>query len=166
MTAKMVEEQVIGNNGGNSGILGTTVDQITSSQRVSETDPARFGMVPEDLTPAANRAADTYYFPSEAGLSMLGFKSLSLAGTLMDGGGVASVLTCEMRNIVTGLWIPVTIGIDTVTGAPSASLSSTTTPGTLFNWQFDDFNGMYFRFKEIVQDATNADELTLFRTPI
>jgi hypothetical protein len=145
---------------------GVGVDTITESQRVTETDPARFGQVPEDISPADNLAAATYYYPSSDGLSMLGFKSMSLSGVLVHVGTTASVLTCEMRNHESGTWIPVAIGVDTVTAAAAASLSSATTPGTSFNWQFDDFNGMFFRFKLVVTETTNSNELMLQRTPI
>jgi hypothetical protein len=96
---------------------------------------------------------------------MLGYKSMSLSGELTDGGGTANVLTCEMRNTSTGTWIPVAIGVDTVAGSAAASISSAAS-GTLFNWQFDDFNGMYFRFKMVVNDTTNTNELMLHRTPV
>jgi hypothetical protein len=144
---------------------GVGVDIITESQRVTETDPARFGQVPEDISPADNLTTNPSYFPSEDGLSMLGFKSMSLSGVLTDGGGTANVLTCEMRNHESGTWIPVAIGVDTVTAAAAASLSSSAA-GTSFNWQFDDFNGMFFRFKLVVNDTTNSNELMLQRTPI
>jgi hypothetical protein len=146
-------------------LRGASASTTTDSLRVTETDPARFGQVAEDISPAANLLVDTY-FPSADGISMLGFKSMSLSGALVDGGGTANVLTCEMRNHENGTWIPVTIGVETVTGAAAGSISSATTPGTLFNWQFDDTNNMFFRFKLTVNDTTNTNELMLHRTPI
>jgi hypothetical protein len=166
MTAARVSEQIIGNGGGDSGALGGAVNQTTDSLNVTETDPARFGQVAEDISPADNLAANTYYYPSADGISMLGFKSMSLSGVLVHTGTTPSVLTCEMRNHENGTWIPVNIGVETVTGAAATSISSATTPGTSYNWQFDDTNNMFFRFKLVVTETTNTNELMLHRTPV
>ena len=144
---------------------GVGVSESSQAQRTEEISPIHFGMVSEDISPADNITTSPSYFPSEDGLSMLGFKSMSLSGVLTDGGGTANVLTCEMRNLNTGTWITVGIGVDTVTAAAAASLSSSAA-GTSFNWQFDDFNGGYFRFKMVVNDTTNSNELMLHRTPV
>ena len=162
MTASVTEEQVIGNNGGNSGILGSTVDPITSSQRVTETDPARFGMISESLG-SDNLAVDTHYLPSPAGLSMLGFKSVCFAGKLVTT-GTTSTLTLEVRNTETGTWLTIANGYDAVAAAISASITNALTAG--FSWEFDDLNKGFFRLKLVIDNATNTNEIDMQRTPI
>ena len=103
-----------------------------------------------------NLAAGTAYFPSADGMSMDGFRHLSLSGTLIDANNTTtlSVEVTNDPNTSTADWTPVS-GFDWVSGSYKNEIKATSTT-VLFALAFESLVFSNVRVKIVTGDATNT----------
>jgi len=84
-------------------------DKATDTSKVGVTNPNGLQVIEESLVDDTNIAATTHYYPSSTGMTMLGFKDLSISGKLIAAGGETNTMTVEVTNDedTGGDWIPV-----------------------------------------------------------
>lgn len=133
-------------------------DLSTNSQMASVLNPDSEKYVQDSLLDTTNVAAATNYYPSATGMSMDGFKDLSLTGKFIDANGTIT-LTIEATNdedTTNADWKDITTSfIDSNTGILTVAV--TITNGTLiFALEKSNFNFSYFRVKMINGGATNT----------
>lgn len=73
-------------------------DQGTDVLKVMEQSPDRVSFVLDSLVDTTNVAAATGYYPSTTGMSMDGFKNLSLTGKIIEGDAVLDSIELEVTN--------------------------------------------------------------------
>ena len=134
-------------------------DVSTDTIKVIDQSPDRASYVQDSLIDTTNVAAATGYYPSDTGMSMDGFKDMSLTGKLIEGDAVTDTISVEATNdedTTNADWIQV-YGLRTDTNASSNLITTAGVAGTYtFAWDFDNFNYSYFRVKLITADSTNT----------
>jgi len=135
-------------------------DPTTDVTKIINQSPDRASYVLDSLLDTTNIAAATNYYPSATGMSMDGFKDLSLTGKLIDADGTMT-LTIEATNdedTTNADWIDASLTFkDVKTGINviAAALTLTNTTLTL-GLETDNFNFSYFRVKLVNDGATNT----------
>ncbi len=139
-----------------------TVSKSTDSQRTEEISPLNQQVVEESLVDTTNVAVATNYYPSADGISMLGYKSLSLSGKFIDADGTMT-LNLEVTNDEDATasnrdWISAGLSsIDQKTGIQTIAAALTVTNGTLtFGIKWADLNFKYARVIMVNDGATNT----------
>ena len=135
--------------------------------KVVNQSPDRLAYVADSLLDTTNVAAATNYYPASTGMSMDGFKDLSLSGKFIDADGTMT-MTIEATNdedTINADWIDVTkTFFNDNTGVIYASASVTVTNGTVtFAISKEDLNYSYFRVKMVNDGATNTGIIKLRR---
>jgi len=124
--------------------------------KVVNQSPDRLAYVQDSLYDSTNLAAADNYFPSSTGLSMDGYRDLSLTGKFIDADGTVT-LTVEALNdedATSGDWQQI-YGYDAKNNIVANSW--TITNGTLnFAIDFDNLNYSTVRFKVVNSGATNT----------
>jgi len=140
-----------------AGSDGTNPQPITINSSGEMTTAASPRSAYEASLGSDNLTVDTHYLPSASGFLMDGYTDISLAG-VMTTSGAASTLTVEVRNSLTGTWIDITpTGYELGTNSVGA-VSITDATGN-FCLNFDNLNVSLIRFKLIIDNATNTNEL-------
>lgn len=138
-------------------------DSTTDTQKTSEQSPLSQGYVADSLLDTTNIAAATNYYPASTGMSMDGYKDMSLSGKFIDADGTMT-LTVEAMNdedTTNGDWVQV-YGYDSKNNTTVNSLSVTNSTLT-YTWDFDNFNYSYFRVKMVNDGATNTGIIKMRR---
>ncbi len=103
------------------------------------------------LVDTVDVAAATNYYPSSAGLSMEGYKNLSIQG--MTSGGVTTTIEVTNDTAAVPDWVDITLSAyNIVTNAVGAA----SFVDTNFLLDFEALNVKAFRIKSVTSDATNA----------
>ena len=130
-----------------------TAGYIWSTQKIgtTESNPLSEQAVPEELVDTTNLTADTYYYPSEDGMSMDGYNDLSIQGVIS--GGVTATVEATIDDAGTPDWVDITpAGYELITNASgNASFVDTS-----FLLDFGNLNVSKVRVKSVTSDATNA----------
>jgi hypothetical protein len=134
-------------------------DPTTDVLKIVNQSPDRASYVQDSLVDTTNITAGTIYYPSSTGMSMDGFKDLSLTGKLIEGDAVLDTIAVEVTNDedpATADWITV-YWFNPNTNAMQNLITTASVAGTyLFTMDFDNFNYSYFRVKVILADSTNT----------
>lgn len=131
-------------------------DLSTDTDKITEQAALNTKYQQDSIVDTTNVAAATNYYPSSTGMSMDGFKDMSLTGTLIDADGTMT-LTVEASNdedTTNANWIQV-YGYDCLNNAMVNSW--TITNGTLtFAIDFESFNFSNFRIVMVNNGASNT----------
>jgi hypothetical protein len=130
-------------------------DPSTDTEKVTEQSPLSEKYVQDSIVDATNTAAATTYFPSSTGMSMDGFKDMSITGIFTSTGILT--FTVEVTNdedTTNANWIQI-YAFDTKNNAAVNSLAINNATAT-FAWDFDDFNYSNFRLKVVDASSTNT----------
>lgn len=131
-------------------------DLSTNSQMSSVLNPDSEKYVQDSLVDTTNLAAATEYYPSAIGMSMDGFKDLSLTGKFIDADGTIT-MTIEATNdedSTNADWVQI-YGFDSNGNAMVNTI--TVTNGTVtYALDFDNLNYSLFRIKLVTSGATNT----------
>jgi len=130
------------------------------------------------LAEAVNMAANTYYYPAEAGQLQNPYKNVSLNGAITCGADNTAVVTLEGTNDEDATpanrkWAPLQ-GYSHGTYSPNsiiAALTCAVSTTILFAWDLDNLNYKYFRVKLVLANPgpgalSNDVNLKLRRTSI
>lgn len=135
------------------------IDQSLDIMKVINQSPDRGSYVQDSLVDTTNVAAGTGYYPSTTGMSMDGFKDLSITGKLIEGDAVTDTLEIQATNdedTTNADWVSI-YGFRSDTNVTSNIITTGGVAGTyLFAWDFDNFNYSYFRVKYVMADSTNT----------
>jgi len=135
------------------------IDYSMDVMKVINQSPDRGSYVQDSLVDTTNIAAGTGYFPSATGMSMDGFKDLSITGKLIEGDAVTDTLEVQVTNdedTTNADWVSV-YGLRVDTNTLSNLITTGGVAGTyLFAWDFDNLNYSYFRVKYVLADSTNT----------
>lgn len=144
----------------NNGSLKTQSDAFdsgTSADKASLIRDISDQYVPETLIDTTNVGAATNYYPSSAGLSMDGYKNLSIQG--LTSGGVTTTIEVTNDDAASPDWFDITPSIyDWVSAAYAASYVDVNLLMFLEN-----LNAKNVRIKSITSDATNAVQYNIRR---
>lgn len=138
-------------------------DDTSDSIKVLEQSPDRNASVVNSLLDTTNIAATTNYYPAATGMSMDGYKDLSLTGKFVDADGTMT-LTIEVTNdedTTNGDWIQI-YGFDIKNNIMANSWAVTNNTLT-FAILFDNLNYSYFRIKMVNDGATNTGIIKIKR---
>lgn len=140
-----------------------TYDSSLDVAKVINQSPDRLSYVADSILDTTNIAAATNYYPSSTGMSMDGYKDMSLTGKFIDADGTMT-LTVEVTNdedTTNGDWIQI-YGYDSKNNTTANSWSVTN--GTLtFAVDFDNLNYSYYRIKMVNDGATNTGIIKMRR---
>lgn len=135
-------------------------DPSTGTYKVIDQSPDRANYVQDSLLDTTNVAAATGYYPSATGMSMDGFKDLSISGYIIQGDAVTDTIEVQVTNdedpTDTTAWIT------TYAYSPKTdtNINIVTTGGVAGTYQFlldfDNLNYTYFRIKLVTGDSTNT----------
>jgi len=131
-------------------------DKTTDTTKTVNQSPDRASYVQDSLLDTTNVTAATNYYPSTLGMSMDGFKDLSLTGKFIDADNTTT-MTVEATNdedATNADWVQV-YGFDTKGNAMTNSVVAASTT-TTFAWDFDNLNYSLFRVKVVNGDNTNT----------
>jgi len=141
-------------------------DSTLDVNKSVEQSPLNQQYVADSLLDTTNIAAATNYYPSSTGMSMDGYKNMSLSGKFIDADGTMT-LTVEAMNdedTTNGDWVQV-YGYDTKNNVVATSW--TVTNGTLtFAVDFDNLNYSYYRIKMVNDGATNTGIIKMRRSAL
>lgn len=129
--------------------------------------PDRLAYVADSLLDTTNIAAATNYYPSSTGMSMDGYKDLSLSGKLIDADGTMT-MSIEVTNdedTTNADWIDASLtAIDVKTGINVIAAALTLTNATLtFGLLLKGLNFSNFRIKMVNDGATNTGIIKIRR---
>jgi hypothetical protein len=136
-----------------------SIDKTLDVTKVIDQSPNRSAYVQDSLVDTTNVAAATVYYPSALGMSMDGYKDLSLSWKIIEGDAVTDTIEIQFTNDED------TINADWVTGfifdiKNNAMVNIFTTAGVAGTytglWEYENCNWSCFRFKTVVADATNT----------
>lgn len=134
-------------------------DSTLDIEKTVNQSPDRSSYVQDSLVDTTNVAAATGYYPSATGMSMDGFRDLSLTGKIIEGDAVTDTLELQATNdedTTNADWVSL-YGFRTDTNAVSNIVTTGGAAGTyLFAWDFDNLNYSYFRVKYVMADSTNT----------
>lgn len=138
-------------------------DSVSDSVQVTEQSPDRNASVVNSLLDAVNIPATTNYYPSTTGISMDGYKDMSLTGKFIDADGTMT-LTVEATNdedTTNADWVQI-YGYDSKGNALVNQV--TITNGTVtYALSFDDLNYSYIRVVMVNNGATNTGIIKMRR---
>lgn len=142
-------------------------DQSLDTQKVINQSPDRLAYVADSLLDTTNIAAATNYYPSATGMSMDGFKDMSLTGKFIDADGTMT-MTVEATNdedTTNADWIDVTkTFFNDNAGVLLATANITVTNGPItFALSRDNFDYSSFRVKMVNDGATNTGIIKIRR---
>jgi len=140
----------------------------TNSTRTTEVNPLNTQVLEESLVDTTNVAASQQWYPSSAGMAMLGYKNLSLTGKYIEGDAVTSTITVWAMNdedTTNGDWIQI-YGYDSKNNTFVNSLSQVNAGTLTFAWDFDNLNYKYVRVGLLPGDATNTAIIKSRRTAL
>lgn len=140
-------------------VIGPTksLDTSTDAKRVSQIRDLSDQYVAEDLIDTTNVAAATNYYPSSSGVSMDGYRNLSIEA--LTSGGVTSTIEVTIDGASSPDWIDITSQVyDWVTGAYAASYVDVN-----FLMFLENLNVKALRIKSVTSDATNAVQYNIRR---
>jgi hypothetical protein len=127
--------------------------------KTADQSPLSAKYVQDSLVDTTNITAATNYYPSITGMSMDGFKDLSLTGKIIEGDAVTDTIEVEATNdedTTNADWVKV-YGFDSKGNAMINQITTGGVAGTYtFAWDFDNFNYSYFRVKLVTADSTNT----------
>ena len=130
-------------------------DPTTDTNKITNQNPDSLQYVLDSIVNTTNVATGTYY-PSSTGLSMDGYKDLSMTGELIDGAGHTTTLTLEATNDPTAtLWTTLLYGYDTKNNIMVNSISATNAT-VLFAVDFDAMNYSFVRWLITTSDPSNT----------
>jgi hypothetical protein len=114
----------------------------------------------QSLQDVANLAANTYYYPAEAGLEPENFKDFSITGKLVCGADNTVTVTIEGTNDEDATpanrdWIQC-YGYSTYANAVINSVANPASTTTPVGWDFDGWNYRYFRVKVVTANPGPA----------
>lgn len=150
--------------GSGVGGVGGAVDQLTGSLNVQRTDDPRFADIPDPvLINENNLAIATYNFPDDNGVTQLGQKSLSFAGTI-----TGNTIDFEVWGYNGTQWLEVTQMFTTNAGvAPPGTIQSSGGTPVLFGIHIDHFPYQKWRATLVVAtSATNSATIGSYQKPI
>jgi len=140
-----------------AGSDGTNPQPLTINSSGEMTTAASPRAAYEASLGSNNLSVATHYLPSATGISLAGYRDVSLSGVMATAGTV-STLTIEVRNSSTGTWVDVTpAGYELVSN--SVGLASITDATGNFCLNFDNLNVAYVRVALVIDNATNTNEL-------
>lgn len=121
--------------------------------------PDRASYVMDSLVDTTNVAAGTAYYPSALGMSMDGFKDMSITGKIIEGDAVTDTIEVQATNdedTTNADWITLYFyRVDT--NAMANIITTGGVAGTYtFAMDFDNINFTYYRVKLVTADATNT----------
>lgn len=132
-------------------------DSSTDAQRTSAIRDMSDQYVSETLIDTTNVAAATNYYPSSSGVSMDGYKNLSIQG--LTSGGVTTTIEVTNDDAASPDWFDITTHLyDWVSAAYAASYVDV---NMLFF--LENLNVKALRIKSVTSDATNAVQYNLRR---
>lgn len=142
-------------------------DSTLDIMKVSNQTDIRFAYVPDSPLDTTNIAAATNYYPSATGMSMDGYKDLSLSGKLIDADGTMT-MSIEVTNdedTTNADWIDASLScIDVKTGINVIAAALTLTNATLtFGLLLKNLNFSNFRIKMVNDGATNTGIIKIRR---
>lgn len=134
-------------------------DLSTDTTKVINQSPDRSSYVQDSLVDTTNVGAGTVYYPAATGMSMDGFKDMSLTGKIIEGDAVTDTISVEGTNdedTTHADWVQI-YGYDSKANAMSNLVTTGGVAGTYtFAWEFDNLNYTYYRIKLVVADSTNT----------
>jgi hypothetical protein len=134
-------------------------DLSTDTTKVINQSPDRSSYVQDSLVDTTNVGAGTVYYPAATGMSMDGFKDMSLTGKIIEGDAVTDTISVEGTNdedTTNADWVAI-YGYDSKANAMSNLVTTGGVAGTYtFAWDFDNLNYTYYRVKLVVADSTNT----------
>jgi hypothetical protein len=105
----------------------------------------------QDLVDSVDIASGTAYYPSSAGLLMIGYKDITIQG--MISGGVTATIEASIDGSGTPDWVDITkSGLDLIT----YTTANASFVDTNFLLDFTELNVRAIRIKSITADITNA----------
>lgn len=111
------------------------------------------------LVDTTNVAAATGYYPSATGMSMDGYKDLSLTGKIIEEDAVTDTIEVQATNdedTTNADWVTI-YGYRSDTNAMVNIITTGGSAGTYtFAIDFDNFNYSYFRVNYVMADSTNT----------
>jgi len=142
-------------------------DGSLDTLKVVNQSPDRLAYVADSLLDTTNVAAATNYYPSSTGMSMDGFKDMSISGKFIDADGTMT-LSVEFTNdedTTNADWIDGSLtAVNIKTGINAIAAALTVTNGTLtFGLLFKDINFSSFRVKMVNDGATNTGIIKIRR---
>ncbi len=134
-------------------------DATTDTEKVINQSPDRASYVQDSLVDTTNIAAATNYYPSSTGMSMDGYKDMSLTGKIIEGDAVTDTIEVQAtddEDTTNADWITI-YGYRLDTNALANSITTGGAAGTYtFAWEFANLNYSYYRVKLVTADATNT----------
>lgn len=136
-----------------------SVDSTLDVTKTIEQSPNRNAYVADSLVDTTNVAAATVYYPSALGMSMDGYKDLSLSWKIIEGDAVTDTLELQFTNdedTTNADWITGYV-YDVKNNAMVNQFTTANTAGTYTGlWDAENCNFSYFRVKTVVADSTNT----------
>lgn len=126
--------------------------------KIIDQSPDRSSHVIDSLLDTTNVAAGTNYYPSSTGMSMDGYKNLSLTGKLINADNT-STLTVEATNdedTTNADWIQVYFNDDKAGIASGVNQVQAVSNTVTFSISRSFFNYKHFRVKLVTGDSTNT----------
>ena len=121
--------------------------------------PDRSSYVMDSLVDTTNVAAGTAYYPSSLGMSMDGFKDMSITGKIIEGDAVTDTISVEATNDedqTNADWVAI-YGYNGNTNAMTNLITTGGSAGTYtFALDYDNLNYAYYRVKLVTADSTNT----------
>lgn len=146
-----------------------TYDPTTDTEKSTEQSPLSAKYVADSIIDTTNVAAATNYYPSSTGMSMDGYKNMSITGKIIEGDAVTDTIEIQATNDedTTGAsWITVYF-YDVKNNIMNNIITTGGVAGTYtFAIDLSDFNFSYFRVKGVTADATNTWEIKMRRTAL
>jgi hypothetical protein len=141
---------------------GKGYDITTDTLKSSEQSPLNSQIVMNSLVDTTNllTASSPFYYPSATGMSMDGFKDLSIAGYLIEGDAVTDTIEVQVSQdedtADATSWITIygySPRLNAMTNIVTTGGAAGTYPFTL---DFDNLNYAWFRVKVTIADNTNT----------
>lgn len=134
-------------------------DSSLDIQKVIDQSPDRLAYVSDSLVDTTNVAAGTSYYPSTTGMSMDGYKDLSITGKIIEGDAVTDTIEIQGSNdedFTNADWVTCFF-YRSDTNATTNIITTGGVAGTYtFAIDFDNFNYSSFRVKLVTADSTNT----------
>jgi hypothetical protein len=132
--------------------------------------PLSSSYILDSLLDAVNTASGTTYFPSSTGLSMDGFRDLTLTGYIIEGDAVTDTIELQVTNDEDPTDATAWITIYGYNVAANNIVNKITTGGVAgiygFAWDFENCNFSLVRAKIVTADSTNTITLKMRRKAI
>lgn len=138
-------------------ILNRAFDYVNDALKVTAQSPDKASYVQDSILDTTNVAAGSFYYPSSTGISMDGYKDMSLTGKFIDADGTitATVEATNDEDIANADWVQI-YGQDSKNSNFLINNLTVTSGSLSYAWVFPNLNYSSVRVKVSCSTATNT----------